>query len=68
MFLNPLLNLYSANGLGLRIGNVFLGSPVCADGLLFLARSAVELQDVLESASEFVFCQWLRSANLKCVS
>ena len=45
VFLNPLLNLYSANRLGLRIGSVFLGSPACADDLLFLARPAVELQE-----------------------
>ena len=47
MFLNPLLNLYSANRLGLRIGSVFLGSPACADDVLFLASSAVELQEMI---------------------
>ena len=47
MFLNPLLNLYSANRLGLRTGSVFLGSPACADDFLFLARSAVELQEMI---------------------
>ena len=41
MFLNHLLGLYTANSLGLRIGNVFLGSPACADDLLFLARTAM---------------------------
>ena len=47
MFLNPLLNLYSANRLGLRTGSVFLGSPACADDFLFLAMSAVELQEMI---------------------
>ena len=47
MFLNPLLNLYSANSLGLQIGNIFLGSPACADDLLFLARTAIELQEMI---------------------
>ena len=47
MFLNPLLNLDSANSLGLRTGNVYLGSPACADDLLFLARSAVESQEMI---------------------
>ena len=47
MFLNPFLNMYSANRLCLRIGSVFLGSPACPDNLLFLARSAVELQEMI---------------------
>ena len=47
MFLNPLLNLYSANSLGLVIGSIFLGSPACADDLLFLARTAIELQEMI---------------------
>ena len=47
MFLNPLLNLYSANRLGLQIGSVFLGSPACADNLLFLARLAMALQEMI---------------------
>ena len=47
MFLNPLLNLYSANSLGLQIGSIFLGSPASADDLLFLARTAIELQEVI---------------------
>ena len=47
MFLNPLLNLYSASRLGLRFGSVFLGSPACADDLLFLGRSAMELQEMI---------------------
>ena len=47
MFLNPLLNLYSANSLGLQIGSIFLGSPACAVDLLFLARTAIELQEMI---------------------
>ena len=47
MFLNPLLNLYSTNSLGLQIGSIFLGSPFCADDLLFLARTAIELQEMI---------------------
>ena len=41
MLLNSLLNLYSANSLGLQIGNIFLGSPACSDDVLFLARTAM---------------------------
>ena len=44
MFLNPLLNLYYTNSLGLQIGSIFLGSAACADDLLFLARTSIELQ------------------------
>ena len=47
MFLNPLLDLYSSNSLGLQIGNVYLGSPACADDLLFLAKTATELQEMI---------------------
>ena len=47
MFLNPLLNMYSANSLGLQIGSIFLGSPACADDLLFLAGTAIELQEMI---------------------
>ena len=41
------LNLYSANSLGLQIGSIFLGSPACADDLLFLTRTATELQEMI---------------------
>ena len=47
MFLNPLLNLYSANSLGLQIGSIFLGPPASANDLLLLARTAIELQEVI---------------------
>ena len=47
MFLNPLLDLHSGNRIGLQIGNVYQGVPACADDLPFLARSSVELQEML---------------------
>ena len=52
MFLNQLLNLYSANSLGLQIGSIVRGSPSCADDLLFLTRTATELQEMI-SVQEF---------------
>ena len=42
-----MLDLYTANSLGLRNESTILGSPACADDLLFLARTAIELQEMI---------------------
>ena len=38
MFLNPLLDLYTKNEIGLRIGRFYLGVPACANDLLFPSK------------------------------
>ena len=51
LHLDPLLNILQASGVGSHIGPFFCGSPTCADDVMLLADSSVDLQTQLSIVS-----------------
>ena len=47
VFINPLLEFYKTNNLGLKIGSIHIGSPTYADDIVLLSKSQQELQTAL---------------------
>jgi hypothetical protein len=52
-YVNPLLVDNEKSRIGTSIGSVYLGTPTCADDILLLSNSPVELQQMLTTAFEF---------------
>ncbi len=53
MYINNLLDTMTEIRMGLTIGNVYIGTPTCADDLLLLSRDEHELQAMLMAAYEY---------------
>ena len=51
LHLDPLLNSIQASGVGSHIGPFFCGSPTCADDVMLLSDSSVDLQTQLSMVS-----------------
>ena len=52
-YINPLLADFERSNVGLSIGDVYLGSPTCADDILLLSESDVQLQVMLNDAHTY---------------
>ena len=46
-FINPLLKCLEEHKIGYKIGSIHVGTPTCADGVLFISKSLYELQTML---------------------
>ena len=53
VFINPLLDFYKNNYLGFRIGSIQVNSPTCADDIVLLGRSQLELQTMLLGQEQY---------------
>ena len=47
LFVNPLIKKLESESLGFKIGNVFVGTPMCADDLLLVSSKPDELQTMI---------------------
>ena len=52
-YINPLLEDCEKAGTGLKIGDTYMGTPTCADDILLLSNSPIELQEMLSAAYNF---------------
>lgn len=52
-YVNPLLADNEKSGIGASIGSIYLGSPTCADDILLLSNSPVQLQQMLSTAHKY---------------
>ncbi len=66
-FINPLLDVLSASGLGSRIGTVSIAAPTCADDVALLAYDQHELQILLDLAFQFSQREGYRLQPKKCM-
>ena len=53
VFINPLLDFYRNNYLGFQIGSIQVKSPTCADDIVLLGRSQLELQTMLLGQEQY---------------
>ena len=53
IFINNLLDRLKRSGAGTKIGDVFVGSPTCADDVLLAADSAHDLQFMLQIVADY---------------
>ncbi|CAG2202476.1 unnamed protein product [Mytilus edulis] len=53
LFVNPLIKKLESESLGFKIGNVFVGTPMCADDLLLISSKPDELQTMISYTSHF---------------
>jgi hypothetical protein len=52
-YVNPLLTDSEKTRIGANIGSIYLGTPTCADDILLLSNSPVQLQQMLSTAFKF---------------
>ncbi len=52
-FIDPLLSHLESSRAGLTMGEIYLGTPTVADDMLLLSNSSIELQQMLDIASEY---------------
>ena len=52
-YINPLLVDCERSDQGIRIGSIYLGVPTCADDVLLLSNSKLELQSMLDDAFSY---------------
>ena len=52
-FIDPLLSQLQSSGAGLTMGEIYLGAPTVAEDVLLLSNSSIELQQMLDIASEY---------------
>ena len=53
LYIDPLLQLLKQLGFGQHIGTHFIGAPTCADDVLLISSSEVDLQAMLDAAHSF---------------
>ena len=53
VFINPLLKTLEEEHLGSTIGSIHVGSPACADDILLISRSLIDLQTMLLIQEDF---------------
>ncbi len=53
LYINQLLDTLTEHKVGLEIGNIYLGTPTCADDQLLLAADGTELQNMLDCANAY---------------
>ena len=53
VFVDPLLDFYKNNYLGFRIGFIQVNTPTCADDIVLLGRSQLELQTMLLGQEQY---------------
>lgn len=53
VFINPLLKTLEEEHLGATIGSIHVGTPTCADDILLISRSLIDLQTMLFIQEDF---------------
>ena len=60
IFVNDLLSQLSSSGYGVRVHNIFCGSPMYADDLALISHSSSDLQDMLDIVSNYAQKWWYK--------
>ena len=53
IFIDPLLHMLHASGLGVYLGASCVNSPTCADDVILMANSEWELQALLDEVFQY---------------
>ena len=52
-YVNPLLSSATSSRVGMSIGSSYIGTPTCADDILLISNSRLELQEMLTTAYKY---------------
>jgi hypothetical protein len=53
VYINPLLDILSNSGLGIKIGNINCCAPTCADDVALISNNPLELQTMIDIVVDF---------------